>query len=114
MAQPRTVGYAPGARVHRFASHFPLLALLIGLLLHLGGGSFVSGEQVEAVAEFEDCNGESTKVEGADADEDGVSHTAALPAVRARMSTLALRPTTRLRPHPGYRSSLDRPPDAHT
>jgi hypothetical protein len=100
--------------VHRSATHFTLLALLIGLLLHLGGGSVGGGEQVEAVAEFEDCSGESTKVEGADADEDGVSHTAALPAVRARTSTLARRPTTRVRPHPGYRSSLERPPDAHT
>jgi hypothetical protein len=100
--------------VHRFASHFSLLALLIGLLLHLGSGSFVGGTRVEAVAEFEDCQGESTKIEGADADEDGVSHTAALPAVRARSSTLALRLTARVRPHPGYRSSLERPPDAHT
>lgn len=100
--------------MHRSGSHFTLLALLIGLLLHLGGGSFVGGTHVEAVAEFEDCGGESTKVEGADADQDGVSHTAALPAVRARTSTLALRPTACVRPHPGYRSSLERPPDAHT
>lgn len=100
--------------MHRSASHFTLLALLIGLLMHLGGGSHVDAERVPAVAEFEDCSGESTKVEGADSDEDGVSHSAALPAVRARTSTLALRPTARMRPHPGYRSSLERPPDAHT
>ena len=95
------------------ATHWTLLVAMIALLLQLGGGSWFGDAHVEA-AGVEDCNSGSTEWESHDSDkvEDGVSSAASLEPIAASASRHEPAPASAMQLHPGYRGSLERPPDS--